>query len=211
MPPERCPWANAPSLTSACAAERSRDLGRARSGARGTGRRGDRRGGSGSTAACRREAEHARAAVALDPAPPVFAFGAAAAAVAAAAIVIAVGVGGGSPAPLRFAMVVSGTPLAPNAHGNASLTKTDSGWRIELKATGLPHLSGTNSYYQAWLKNPAGVLVPVGTFNDGRNVTLWSGVPVTKFRAFTVTVQQANGNPVSSGRRVLTGTAHPVG
>jgi hypothetical protein len=142
---------------------------------------------------------------------PVFAFGAAAAAVAAAAIVIAVGVGGGSPAPLRFAMVVSGTPLAPNAHGNATLTKTDSGWRIELKATGLPHLAGASSYYQAWLKNPAGVLVPVGTFNDGRNVTLWSGVPVTKFRAFTVTVQQANGNPVSSGRRVLTGTAHPVG
>jgi hypothetical protein len=137
---------------------------------------------------------------------PVFAFGAAAAAVAAAAIVIAIGVGGGSPAPLRFAMVVSGTPLAPNAHGNATLTKTDSGWRIELKATGLPHLAGTSSYYQAWLKNPAGVLVPVGTFNDGRNVTLWSGVPVTQFRTLTVTQQQVGGAQVSSGKRVLTGT-----
>jgi hypothetical protein len=46
----------------------------------------------------------------------------------------------------------------------------------------------------------------VGTFNDARNVTLWSGVPVTKFRSLTVTQQVANGNPKSSGRRVLTGT-----
>ncbi len=141
---------------------------------------------------------------------PILAFGATAAALAAAAVGVVVGVNGGSPSPLQFAMVVSGTPLAPGAHGNATLTKTSSGWRVELKATGLPHLAG-DRYYQAWLKNPAGILVPIGTFNDARNVTLWSGVPVTKFRAFTVTVQQANGNPVSSGRRVLTGTAHPVG
>lgn len=141
---------------------------------------------------------------------PVFAFGAAAAALAAAAIVIAVGVGGGSPAPLRFAMVVSGTPLAPNAHGNATLTKTDSGWRIELKATGLPHLAN-GRYYQAWLKNAAGVLVPIGTFNDARNVTLWSGVPVTQFRTLTVTQQQAGGSQASSGKRALTGTITPSG
>jgi hypothetical protein len=61
-------------------------------------------------------------------------------------------------------------------------------------------------FYQAWLKNRDGVLVPVGTFNDARNVTLWSGVPVTTFRTLTVTVQPANGNPASSGRRVLSGT-----
>jgi hypothetical protein len=106
-------------------------------------------------------------------------------------------------------MVVSGTPLAPNAHGNATLTKTQSGWRIELSATGLPHLAN-GRYYQAWLKNSAGILVPVGTFNDAQKVTLWSGAPVTQFRAFSVTVQQANGNPASSGKRVLVGTAHPV-
>ena len=90
------------------------------------------------------------------------------------AIVIAVS-GGGSPAPLQFAMVVSGTALAPGAHGSATLTKTTSGWRIELSATGLPHLAN-GRYYQAWLKNAAGVLVPVGTFNDAEHVTLWSGV-----------------------------------
>jgi hypothetical protein len=102
-------------------------------------------------------------------------------------------------------MVVQGTPLAPAAHGSATLTKTTSGWRIQLSATGLPRREGKN-YYQAWLKNADGILVPVGTFNDARKVTLWSGVPVTKFRTLTVTQQVANGDPKSSGRKVLTGT-----
>jgi hypothetical protein len=137
---------------------------------------------------------------------PAIAFGSLAGVAAAAAAVIIIAVSGNSgPTPLHFAMVVRGTPLAPSAHGDASLTKTTSGWRIELHATGLPHLD-TGRYYQAWVKNAAGVLVPVGTFNDARNVTLWSGVPVTTFRTLTVTQQQANGNPASSGRRVLVGT-----
>ena len=106
-------------------------------------------------------------------------------------------------------MVVSGTSLAPGAHGSATLTKMSSGWEIQLSATGLPHLAN-GRYYQAWLKNAAGILVPVGTFNDAEHVILWSGAPVTQFRAFSVTEQLANGNPVSSGRRVLVGVAHPV-
>ncbi|MGH2893822.1 MAG: anti-sigma factor [Solirubrobacteraceae bacterium] len=127
-------------------------------------------------------------------------------AAAAVAIVLVTSSGTSTPA-LRFAMVVQGTPLAPGAHGSATLTKTTSGWRIQLSATGLPRRDGTN-YYEAWLKNADGVLVPVGTFNDARKVTLWSGVPVTKFRSLTVTQQVANGNPKSSGRKVLTGTIH---
>lgn len=126
-----------------------------------------------------------------------------------AAIVIASSSGTSGPAPLHFAMVVTGTPLAPNAHGSADLTKTASGWRIQLRATGLPHLEN-GRYYQAWVKNAAGILVPVGTFNDARKVTLWSGVPITKFRTLTVTIQLANGNPASSNRRVLVGTITPA-
>jgi hypothetical protein len=140
---------------------------------------------------------------------PVFAFSGLAAAAAAIAVALVLALSSSSPAPLRFAMVVSGTSLAPGAHGSATLTKTESGWRIDLSATGLPHLAN-GRYYQAWLKNAAGVLVPVGTFNDARHVTLWSGAPVTQFRSFSVTVQQANGNPASSGRRVLVGIAHQV-
>jgi Anti-sigma-K factor rskA len=132
-------------------------------------------------------------------------------ATAAAAIVVAIvlAVGNSSPAPLQFAMVVSGTSLAPGARGSATLTKMASGWEIQLSATGLPHLAN-GRYYQAWLKNAAGILVPVGTFNDAEHVILWSGAPVTQFRSFSVTEQLANGNPVSSGRRVLVGVAHPV-
>ena len=137
---------------------------------------------------------------------PAYAFGglAAAAVVALVAIVLVTG-GRNSPKPLHFAMVVTGTQLAPRAKGTASLTKTVSGWKIQLTATGLPHIQN-GRYYQAWLKNDAGVLVPVGTFNDAQKVTLWSGVPVTKFRTLTVTIQPANGNPASSGRRAMIGT-----
>jgi hypothetical protein len=134
---------------------------------------------------------------------PVLALAAVAA--AAAAIVIAVSRNDTSPAPQRFAMVVAGTPLAAGAHGSATLTKTSSGWRIELSATGLPRLAN-GRFYEAWLKNAAGILVPIGTFNDARAVTLWAGVPPTEFPSLTVTRQQANGNPASSGERVLAGT-----
>ena len=69
----------------------------------------------------------------------------------------------------------------------------------------MPRLAN-GRYYEAWLKNAAGVLVPVGTFNDARQVTLWAGVPPTAFPSLTVTRQRADGNPASSGERVLVGT-----
>ncbi len=125
----------------------------------------------------------------------------------ALAVVVAVLVAtlGGSPSHgQRFAMLVRGTALAPRARGSATLTKTASGWRIELRASGLPHLQN-GRYYEAWLKNRAGTLVPVGTFNDARSVTLWSGAPVTIFRQMTVTRQRTGGGPASSGQVVLSG------
>jgi Anti-sigma-K factor rskA len=142
----------------------------------------------------------------LSPRRPIFALSLSLSVAAAAAVAIVLVTSSGTSTPaLQFAMVVQGTPLAPDAHGSATLTKTTSGWRIQLSATGLPRREGKN-YYEAWLKNADGILVPVGTFNDARKVTLWSGVPVTKFRSLTVTQQVANGDAKSSGRRVLTGT-----
>jgi hypothetical protein len=143
---------------------------------------------------------------------PAFAFGglATAVAVVAIAVVIVTSNNNNGPKPLHFAMIVTGTRLAPRAKGSASLKKTGSGWRIELSATGLPHIEN-GRFYQAWLKNAQGILVPIGTFNDPQHVTLWSGVPVTKFRTLTVTIQLANGNPASSGRRVLVGRITPSG
>jgi anti-sigma-K factor RskA len=132
------------------------------------------------------------------------AFALVAVAVAVAVAVIALSAGSGA-APQQFAMVVSGTSLAPSARGSATLTKTSSGWRIELSASGLPHLAN-GRYYEAWLKNRDGVLVPVGTFNDARKVTLWAGVPPTSFPSLSVTRQLADGRAVSSGERVLSGS-----
>jgi hypothetical protein len=104
---------------------------------------------------------------------------------------------------LRAAL--SPTALAPGAAGKATLTKTSSGWRIDLDATGLPRVAG-GGFYEAWLRNPAGVLVPVGTFNEAREVTLWAGVSPKEFTTLTVTREQADGDQASSGEKVLVGT-----
>ena len=127
----------------------------------------------------------------------------AAAAVAAAAAIGAVALsGGGSSAGFRAALAP--TSLAPDARGEATLTRRPSGWRVELKAPGLPRLAD-GAFYEAWLRNDAGVLVPIGTFNDGRNVTLWAGVAPTQFTTLTVTRERADGDQSSSGEKVLVG------
>jgi anti-sigma-K factor RskA len=107
--------------------------------------------------------------------------------------------------PEQFRAVLAPTALVPDASGDATLTKTSSGWRIELDATELPRLEN-GRYYQAWLRNTAGVLVPIGTFNEGRKVTLWAGVRPTDFTTFSVTRERADGDQSSSGEKVLVGT-----
>jgi len=128
------------------------------------------------------------------------------AAAAGIAAGIVVGLGGG-PAPVQYQAALAGTALAPAATAQVTLTQTASGWRITLQGRGLPRLDD-GSYYEAWMKNAAGVLVPIGTFNQPADVTLWSGVPPTQFPTVTITRQRADGDPASSGQRVLVGVAH---
>jgi len=109
--------------------------------------------------------------------------------------------------PLQYAASLQGTNLAPDATGDVTLTKTAGGWKIQLHATGLPRRDN-GAYYEAWLKNDAGVLVPVGTFNEPLDVVLWAGVPPTSHPTFTVTRQLANGDPASTGQVVLAGPTH---
>ncbi len=66
-------------------------------------------------------------------------------------------------------------------------------------------------FYEAWLRNAAGVLVPIGTFNEGQNVTLWAGVSPKDFATLTVTREQADGDQASSGEKVLVGTVDTGG
>ena len=135
------------------------------------------------------------------PRRPVLVAAAASAAVAVAVGVVVVSSGTSGE---RFHATLAATDLLPGAAGDATLVKTSSGWRIELNATGLPRLAG-GRFYEAWLRNSAGVLVPVGTFNEGRKVTLWAGVPPTRFTTLTVTRERADGDQASSGEKVLSG------
>jgi hypothetical protein len=132
-------------------------------------------------------------------------FGAAVAAVAAAAIVvIAVAVTRDS-ADDGVQLALQPTQLVPAANGRARVFAEESGLRIELNATGLPRRDG-GLYYQAWLRDAAGNLVPIGTFHDGDHVTLWAGVSLAEFPTLTITEEQADNDQASSGRRVLIGT-----
>ena len=129
----------------------------------------------------------------------------------AAAVLLAIGVAVGIQATqdddrVEYAAALSGTDLAPEAKGDVTLTKTSSGWRIELHATGLPRRAD-GEFYEAWLKNEAGQLVPIGTFNDGRDVVLWAGVGPAFFPTLTITREVADGNQASSGQVVLVGHA----
>jgi hypothetical protein len=55
------------------------------------------------------------------------------------------------------------------------------------------------------------VLVPIGTFNEGRDVTLWAGVAPTSFTGLTVTRERADGDQASSGEKVLVGKVRTGG
>jgi hypothetical protein len=125
----------------------------------------------------------------------------------AAGLVVAVAISNnGNDKPTTLEAALQPTPLAPGASGHATLTKTDGGWRVELDATGLPRLDG-GRFYQAWLRNKDGILVPIGTFNEPDDIVLWAGVSPLEFPTLTVTEEAADDQPGSSGRRVLTGVA----
>jgi anti-sigma-K factor RskA len=133
-----------------------------------------------------------------------------AAATAALAVAVGLAVFNSGTSGERFRAALAPTNLVPGARGEATLTKTSSGWRIELNAAGLPRLAGRR-FYEAWLRNAAGVLVPIGTFNQGRKVTLWAGVSPKNFTTLTVTREQADGDQTSSGEKVLVGTVNTGG
>jgi hypothetical protein len=127
---------------------------------------------------------------------------AAAAVIATVVATVLVTRGGSSPG---YEAQLRGTVSAPGAQASADIIRNDAGFRITLDANDLPALR-SGEYYQAWLKNAAGALVPIGTFSssDGR-VTLWSGLSPKDFPTLTVTIEATDNDQTSSGRRVLVG------
>jgi hypothetical protein len=129
------------------------------------------------------------------------------AAAAALAVAVAVGIStlrGSSP---DETVALVGTELAPTASGQAEISSTPSGFRIDLDIDGLaPATPGT--YYQAWLKNAAGDLVTIGTFHargGGHDIVLWSAVDPQDYSTLTVTLQRDGAGAESSGQVVLAG------
>ncbi len=104
-----------------------------------------------------------------------------------------------------FRSQLSATALAPGARASADVTHSRAGFRISLVARGLSPLP-QGEYYQAWLKNAGGTLVPIGTFSSSdAHVTLWSGVSPKDFPTITVTIEATDNDQASSNRRVLVG------
>jgi hypothetical protein len=124
---------------------------------------------------------------------------------AAAVVVFALVLASRDTADPDLDVALGGTELVPGAEGYATFSETDAGWRIELDASGLPRLDG-GRFYQAWLVDDAGVAVTVGTFNEPDDVVLWAGVSPEEFTTIAITEEEADGDPASSGRRVLVGT-----
>ncbi|HET7488155.1 MAG TPA: anti-sigma factor [Acidimicrobiales bacterium] len=124
----------------------------------------------------------------------------------AAAAVVVVGLAAGvlatrpSGRPYRVALAATAGNQAAGS-GQVTFSRTTSGWRIELRAPSLPRLDG-GRFYEAWMEDGAGTRVAVGTFNEGRRVTLWSGVSPKAFPVVTVTAEQAGGR---GGPTVLAG------
>jgi len=131
----------------------------------------------------------------------------------AAALVAVVAVGAlvlrGTSSNADYAGDLQATGLAPGAHGSVVITRTDAGFRVNLDARRLPPLEH-GEFYEAWMKDAAGTLVPIGTFSSSNGrVTLWSGVSPREFPTLTITIEPSDNNQASSGQRVLMGDVHP--
>lgn len=124
---------------------------------------------------------------------------AAAAAVVAVGITAAVTRDGGPAGPANQVEVA----LPDGNAGGVQVADTASGLRIHLDAPHLERLPD-GQFYQAWLRSVDGKrLVTVGTFHSGTDVTLWAGVALKDFPTLTVTIESDDGDPASSGNRVL--------
>lgn len=108
----------------------------------------------------------------------------------------------------EFDARLTATRLAPSAGASAAITRDDSGFRISLRAHGLPRLP-RGGYYQAWLRNDAGTRVPIGTFSSSdAPVTLWSGVSPATFTTMTITIESVDDDQAPSRRVVVAGPVH---
>jgi hypothetical protein len=79
-------------------------------------------------------------------------------------------------------------------------------WTTAPRAAGAGALAA-GEFYQSWLRNEAGTLVPLGPFSSSdERVSPWSGVLPKDFPTITMTIESTDNVQASCGRRVLVGT-----
>jgi len=88
-------------------------------------------------------------------------------AVAAAAAIVVIALVAGIVVARRkadpaFKTDLTATALAPGARASGEMYHSEAGFRVSLRAHGLPDLP-QGEYYEAWLRNTTGTLVPIGT------------------------------------------------
>jgi anti-sigma-K factor RskA len=128
--------------------------------------------------------------------------GAVAAAAAVATAVIALVVSDGSetgPAQLTIAL-----HALPGVRGDATISVR--GNEAELRGTGMPP-SGPHDYYEAWLQDRAGRMVPMGTFRVARDGSVDAQMPVavdlSHYDLVDVSLEPDDGNPAHSTHSVM--------
>lgn len=112
---------------------------------------------------------------------------------------------------------ISGAPEAPavaidlvptgeilDVEGSIEITETSSGLRVDLDAASLPRRA-SGDFYEGWLRLDDGRVVPIGTFNEGADVTLWAGVDLERVDELTISLGTAAdaSAPGASGRVVF--------
>ncbi|MEM1334877.1 MAG: anti-sigma factor, partial [Actinomycetota bacterium] len=132
--------------------------------------------------------------------------GAAAAILLLAGGVVAFRAAGAPPAQVAASAELVPTGLVPDLEGSIEVTPVRSGLRVDLDAPTLPRRDG-GRYYEGWLQLDDGFLVPIGTFHEGADVTLWAGIELDRVVGMTITLERAavgsSPDQASSGEVVL--------
>jgi hypothetical protein len=103
---------------------------------------------------------------------------------------------------------LTATALAPGASGELRGEKVGENLRVELEVEGLPELR-KHEYYEMWYATEDGERISCGTFRaqpEGRTkVNLTAPALATSYPVIEVTREPDDGDPASSGKKVLVG------
>lgn len=114
--------------------------------------------------------------------------------------IVALSAASGSPDPIAFTADLTSTGAILDVEGGVlTVTERGAGLQLELEAPTLPRRAG-DQFYEGVLVLTDGSEQPTGTFNEGVDVTMSSGVVLDRVEAFLVVAREAGSD---SGQTVL--------